>query len=91
MAKINTTLKIEENIMKASKAMALKDGITLQEVINIALAEYTLINKKRPSMNKKSKKYSSQLEYLKNIAKNTKATSKVRDLSINDDYLYLLP
>lgn len=87
MAKINTTLKIEENIMKASKAMALKDGITLQEVINIALKEYTMIDKKIsfPQNN------INMVEYMKDIAKNTKGRSKVKDLSINDDYLYLLP
>ncbi|PIR42222.1 hypothetical protein CO058_01670 [candidate division WWE3 bacterium CG_4_9_14_0_2_um_filter_35_11] len=41
MEKIKTTLRIDENIKKMAEAMSVKEGVSLQEIVNVALKEYT--------------------------------------------------
>lgn len=55
MEKIKTTLRIEKDVKKASEAMAVREGLSLQEIVNIALKEYTYKTIKKIPLSKRLK------------------------------------
>ena len=50
--KIKTTLRIDKDIKKASEAMAVKEGVSFQEIVNLALREYTITTEKKTTLSK---------------------------------------
>lgn len=52
MEKIKTTLRIDKDIKKASEAMAVREGVSFQEIVNLALREYTITTEKKPPLSK---------------------------------------
>ena len=53
--KIKTTLRIDENIKKMAEAMSVKEGVSLQEIVNTALKEYTYKTIKKIPLSKRLK------------------------------------